>query len=319
LEELQSHAAASDATALLADLGQVLYSVECVQRAAVTPEHPQDSTGNSDNSSGNSSSWGGIVSGLAQHHASDASTLSSMLAIAEGLLEYAKSEGLKHTAALLVPGIMTLHQRLEAVKASTTGAVTASSAAGFSAAAGSSQSDSKACAGTAAGVGGEHGCAEQAGVPTPSTDPAKSPTKPGLRQRNLKTSSEGLPQTGGVVSEQHPQKVMGHAFSPENHQQVQQPSQGPQHMDWRLYRQACKHAVLGFQAPLEQRYKLWVAQRRSAFSATYSLLLVVWVAASMTRTAFEGWPAFVAVLPVHLAALVPWATSAILALNKQYR
>jgi hypothetical protein len=106
----------SGASALLADLGQVLYSAECVQRAAVAAGPAQAGSSSSSSNSAPSSSWGGIVAGLAAQHASDPDTLSGVIFICEGLLEYAQEQGSTHTADLLSECASRLQQRLQQVQ-----------------------------------------------------------------------------------------------------------------------------------------------------------------------------------------------------------
>jgi hypothetical protein len=114
-EGAQGHVreAGRGASALLADLGQVLYSVECVRRAACGAGPPQvDGL----NSSSGPASWGGIVPGLAAQHASSSDALSSVVYICEGLLEYAQEQGLLSTADLLSGCASRLQQRLQQVR-----------------------------------------------------------------------------------------------------------------------------------------------------------------------------------------------------------
>jgi hypothetical protein len=101
----------SGASALLADLGQVLYSTGCVQRAAGGRVNSLISS-----SSGPSSSWGGIVAGLAGQHTSDSDTLSGVLSICEGLLEYAQEQQHTYTAGLVGECAARLQQRLQQVQ-----------------------------------------------------------------------------------------------------------------------------------------------------------------------------------------------------------
>jgi hypothetical protein len=100
--------------AWLEDLGQVLYTAECIQKldngraahVAVASEPDSDLP----------SSWGGIsAAAMADQHTSNPALLSSTLALGEGLLEYAKSEGLAHTSALLSSCICKLQARQEAL------------------------------------------------------------------------------------------------------------------------------------------------------------------------------------------------------------
>jgi hypothetical protein len=319
-EELQTYSASViDASALLTDLGQVLYSLECVQQyTARLSGYEQDV-----NSSGPSSSWGGIVAGLAAQHACDLTTLSSMHELASGLLEYAKSEGLKHTAALLVSGIMRLHQRLGAVK----GAVTEATSALRS--------------GTAVKGQSPAGPSNMEAVPGAKSAAAvvTGPAGATSAQQSTSSSLRFAATEAGLVHRKpgHPvaQTAAGksaagagwtsHKQSSGNGQAAGQPpalQPAAPHATSRMgvVRECLRHAVLGFRPRgVEQAYKQWVAKRWRSFVRTHSMLLSFWVLASMLRSLSDGWQTWVTHLPAHLWAVSPWFTSMVACMFKQDR
>jgi hypothetical protein len=277
-------------SALLTDLGQVLYSVECVRGAADAAGHAQ--AGSLKN--GPSSSWGGIVAGLAAQHVSDAATLSSMHELASGLLEYAKSEGLKHAAALLVSGIMTLHQRLEELRSNTAGV------------AATGPSHTTKCSQSNQLLAGVKATAE---APEGSSVSSALGAKEGLRQRKPE-QKEPDPSSGGRKATD----VAGQHQPPATRAAGRQP-----YFNGALVLGCIRHALHGFQHGAEEQYKLWVAERYNTFLRTHGMLLSLWTVASFLRSALDGWDAIWAVLPVNLVVGVPWVTSALVAMYKQHR
>jgi hypothetical protein len=133
-EEASEPETCSGAAAFLSDLGQVLFSVQCVQQTAsdASAQKLSDNSAVNDMSTSGPSSWGGVVMSLASEHAFDPALLSSMHSLGEGLLEYAKMEGLKATASLLNPSILALHLRLEQVQAAEAGPCTTSAGVSLS-------------------------------------------------------------------------------------------------------------------------------------------------------------------------------------------
>jgi hypothetical protein len=298
LEELQGHAESVLGTsALLTDLGQVLFGVGCVQQHLDnTSSKGASSNSVVPNSGPSSSSWGGIVSSLAAQHASDPATLSWTHELASGLLEYAKSEGLKHAAALLVSDMMTLHQRLEAVK----GTAGSPSSLSPAAAAPSKVEESK------AGANAEAAAAAA----------AASSANSGLRQRNPQHTGLDKPPAKSGWKEAGAQQP--HQRGSSVSQQTVPRSQ--QRLSWPTVATCIRDAVFGYESQqVEEQYKLWVAQRHNRFLSTYTLLLCLWIIASCVRSWRDGWQAFLDHLPIHLAAIVPLATTLVLTLVKQYR
>jgi hypothetical protein len=290
-------------SALLTDLGQVLFGVGCVQQlggntsgeGASPASSPSTSSSDSAVPSTGPRSWGGIVSSLAAQHASDPATLSWTHELASGLLEYAKSEGLKHTAALLVSGMMTLHQRLEAVKGTDRPSLSLSAAAATHATA-------------AAADAGQAGSASSA-----------SGANSGLRQRNPQhTSLDNSPAEGSwqeAGNEAWNQKQQG--GSSVSQQTAPRSQQRP---SWPTVTACIRDAVFGHGSQqIEEQYKLWVAQRHNRFLSTYTLLLCLWIITSCVRSWRDGWRAFLDHLPIHLAGIAPWATTLVLTLLKKYR
>jgi hypothetical protein len=98
--------------AWLNDLGQLLHTAACCASGGTTADSASTGPG----------SWGGVVSAIARQHATSPALLSGALALGEGLLEYAKSEGLPHTSSLLSSTILNVHQRLEELQGTTSAA-----------------------------------------------------------------------------------------------------------------------------------------------------------------------------------------------------
>jgi hypothetical protein len=330
LEELQGYInkSSGDTSALLSDLGQVLYSVDCInqQQLGNDPVKAVASSNNGTSTTSSSSgpaSWGGVVSSLAQHHASDPEMLASMLVAGDDLLQYAKSEGLKHTASqLLVPGVMTLHQRLERVKGVTAeGAVDvgATTAEGASDAAGSSKIGAKpVVADTGSGMGASCSSMTPAEQSAPSAY-ASAASAAGMFKRASPHPNQQADAPAGRSDNWLPHKRRSSAIVYQG--RLQSPTrQAPHHSSRSDFKQCLQHAVLGFKpAGVEQAYKQWMSERCRSLVCTHSILLSLWVIASLARSSVDGWQTFVACLPAHLWCAVPWFTSAAMSLNKQDR
>jgi hypothetical protein len=240
------------------------------------------------------------VSSLAAQHTSDPATLSWTHELAFGLLEYAKSEGLKHTAALLVSDMMTLHQRLEAVKGT---AVPSSSLSPAAAAPPRSDETTAGARTSAAADSGKAGSTSSA-----------SGAKAGLRQRNLQHT--GLDRLPAEDSWQNSGKQQG--GSGVSHQQTE--PRRHQKLSWPAVAACIRDAVFGYPSQqVEEQYKMWVAQRHNRFLSTYSLLLCSWIITSCVRSWRNGWREFLHHLPVHVAGIIPWATTLALTWFKNYR
>jgi hypothetical protein len=305
-------------SALLTDLGQVLFGVGCVQQLGGSTSIRGADFSGVPRSGPSSSSWGGIVSCLAAQHASDAATLSWTHELALGLLEYAKSEGLKHTASMLVSSIMVLSERLEAVESTERPLRSPNSAA----AAPSRVQEPK------AGAKAEAEATPPSPPPPPpsATDVGQagstssaSGANSGLRQCNAQHSLRDKPPAKGSWQEAgneawNQEQQGGSSVS----QQTAPRSQ--QRPSWSTVAACIRDAVFGYESQqVEEQYKMWVAQRHNRFLSTYTFLLCSWIITSCVRSWRDGWRAFLDHLPIHLAGIAPWATTLVLTLLKKYR
>jgi hypothetical protein len=304
LEELQSHAAASDATAFLRDLGQVLYSVECVQRAEDQAGSSQQA--DSSSNSGPSSSWGGIVSSLASQHASDPDTLSRVLYLSGGLLEYAQDEGLEHTASLISDSMSQLQQRLEQLQ----GAATETSAAHGNTVTSAGQAlnlaprDAHATAGVASTATASNS-AQLAGKVQPQVNAS-------LRQRHVKGGTKAVQQV--------PSLGPATAAADDTKQSHQHSAPDSSALPGSTFKQCARYALLGFGSPaLERQYKQWTAVRSRALTISHSLLITMWVIVSILRSAADGWEDLRAHLPVYLLCMIPYVVTTVLTVRRQHR
>jgi hypothetical protein len=79
-------------------------------------------------------------------------------------------------------------------------------------------------------------------------------------------------------------------------------------------------AFTGFRpSQREQHYKQWVAVQWRGVALTNSLIVLLWVLASMGRHVNDGIGAFVAQLPLHFLVGTPFLITTLLAANHQYR
>jgi hypothetical protein len=277
----------SGASALLADLGRLLYTVGCVQQL----RNPR-AAGNSSSSSG-PASWGGVVSSLAAQHASDATLLGSALDVAEGLLEYAEGEGFTHTAQLLTGSMAQLQQRLQEVQGSTSTSTQAAAAPATP--------------------------AKKAAVPIRAE--VHSSSKRELKHRRQGSASKLAPgaETAAVAKQQSKPARSPAAQGSGNHQ-PQRSAQVIQLLTGSVLTEYARYAVLGFGSPhLEGQYKQWTAVRCRTMTITHSLLLTMWVMASTARSISDGWESFLVHLPVHVLCGAPYVATALLAMCKQHR
>jgi hypothetical protein len=70
---------------------------------------------------------------------------------------------------------------------------------------------------------------------------------------------------------------------------------------------------------LEEQYKHWVAVQWRGVALTNSLLVLMWVVASMGRHMNEGLGGFLAQMPVHFMVGAPFMVTTLLAVNHQHR
>jgi hypothetical protein len=225
------------------------------------------------------------VSALAKQHACNPTLLSSTLALGEGLLEYAKSEGLSHTSALLSSTILKVHARLEQVQGSRpTAPAAASNALSMS----NHEASAKVQSSSASTSGGGSICELLL-------------HKGGLKKRLPR------PYVSQGVKAALPQLDSEGTAAPT---QTIQPT----------IKDAVKCTLRGFHsAGLEQQYKLWVAASYQRMILMYSLLLCCWVASSGVRLAREGVDVFLPHLPMHLLNGLPYFISLLLAVFRQHR
>jgi hypothetical protein len=106
--------------AFLSDLGQLLHTADCITNSGIAgTQWATQSTGSkTKNTEGEEGPglWGGVAASIAQQRAWDPAVLSNTLSLAEGLLEYTKTEGLTHSAALVASVSNTICQRHMEVK-----------------------------------------------------------------------------------------------------------------------------------------------------------------------------------------------------------
>jgi hypothetical protein len=104
--------------ALLSDLGQVLHTADCVARSCSTAGKQQ--LGEKENyvfgSEEGRGDWGGVMASVATQRAWDPCVLANTLSLAEGLLEYSRSEGLVRTGALVSSASEVICQRHKEVQ-----------------------------------------------------------------------------------------------------------------------------------------------------------------------------------------------------------
>jgi hypothetical protein len=82
-------ASASGVPALLSDLGQVLFTADCISNPGRASGLPLEGPG----------AWGGVAAGIMAQHTGNPECLDSTLQVAEGLVEYAQAQGLPHLAS----------------------------------------------------------------------------------------------------------------------------------------------------------------------------------------------------------------------------
>jgi hypothetical protein len=230
------------------------------------------------------------VSSLARQHASNPALLSSTLALGEGLLEYAKNEGLSHTSALLSSTILKVHQRLEQVQDSRTTAL-ARVNAGMSGLSSMESQDAKLGDRTAS---------------SSSRDDASS-SKDGLRRRLASQP------TKEVASKQAPGPQCLIAETPEP--PASSGNSAP------CLKEAAICSLRGFHPrEVEQQYALWVAASWSRIVFLHCFILTLFIAASLVNIAkVHGLQAFFLHLPFHLVCASIYTASAVFALYQQHR
>jgi hypothetical protein len=300
--------------AWLADLGQVLQTVGCIDKVAGQSGSGFDvnraSTSVSSDAPG---SWGGVTSTLARLHTSDPALLSTTLAIANNLLHHAQGASLPATATLLTSCVAQVQQQLEEVK--------------------NMVSATAASPSNAQGTLNDVRSTAYVALPSAAGPSALelSMSKDGLRHRSVKASvATPVPGEGASVAATESPTALKNAmkdaaasssthkgFSPPTKPNAASPS--PQVQQEPSLMQCIKSAVTGFQSPagLERQYAVWTAAYMNRVVFTHGFLLVLWTVASILRTALDG--TLVSYLPLHLICGLPYVATTLLAMNQQHK
>jgi hypothetical protein len=120
LDELQHHARAvsgdapvsgispeaSGLPALLSDLGQVLFTADCISNPGRASSLPLEGPG----------AWGGVAAGIMAQHTGNPECLDSTLQVAEGLVEYAQAQGLDGTLCVVSASAQVIRGQLDKIR-----------------------------------------------------------------------------------------------------------------------------------------------------------------------------------------------------------
>jgi hypothetical protein len=285
LTEPSSHAAAAGEipaglAAFLTDLGQVLATAECVQSAEQEPGNSSEyvATG--------PGSWGGIRASLKHQHACNTALLTTVLHMADGLLEYAQAQGLTCTGQLVATAVDTLQQRVAVLSM---------------------------------GHGSLGPSLPTAGAASTASEPHSTSLRARPTHAIATSSAEQHQAVASASSSVKPVNSAGSSRSSSRNTSsriVFPPSFNlPQQL---TARQAIRAVVLGFKpAAAEQQYARWLSERCRGLVCGWSLNFVGWMIACWIRSAQQG--DFFTHALIHCTCIAPYLLSAILTFCKQDR